>query len=259
MVGIFEAALLGFVQGITEWLPVSSSGHLVILQHILGIQMPIVFDVFLHFGSLLAIVVFFRKEIWNFAQPFARLDFMANGRTALYVVIGTVPVAIAGLLFHDLFAASFNNLHDVGVLMVLMGFILFNTRWMKGEKKLGLSDALWMGIAQAAALAPGISRSGTTISMGLMRKVRKEQAFVFSFMLSIPAILGANAYEFYKAGFDLSGISVEMIAGVAVAAVVGYVTLDMLRRIVLSGRLHMFAYYCWAVGFTIVLYTLFFL
>jgi undecaprenyl-diphosphatase len=255
MVAWFDAILLGFVQGITEWLPVSSSGHLVIVQQLLGIEAPLLFDVLLHFGSLLAIVAFFRKELWSMVQTVLRKDLRAGGRIIIFALVGTLPVAIVGILARDMIAGAFGNLHDVGVLMVLMGFILFNTRFVKGEKKMGLIDAFWIGIAQATALAPGISRSGTTISMALMRKVRKEQAFVFSFMLSIPAILGANAYEMYRSGFDFSAITPEMGMGVVIAAMVGYATLDMLRKFVLESRLYKFSYYCWAVGFLILAYT----
>jgi undecaprenyl-diphosphatase len=257
MVAWFDAILLGFVQGITEWLPISSSGHLVIVQQLLGIEAPFIFDVLLHFGSLLAIVAFFRKELWGMLQTVLRNDFRAGGRIIVFALVGTIPVGVVGILAHDMIAGAFGNIHDVGVLMVLMGFILFNTRFVKGERKMSLLDAFWIGVAQATALAPGISRSGTTISMALMRQVRKEQAFVFSFMLSIPAILGANAYELYKGGFDLTALTPEMGLGVVIAAIVGYATLDMLRKFVLEGRLYKFAYYCWAVGFLILAYTFF--
>jgi undecaprenyl-diphosphatase len=156
----------------------------------------------------------------------------------------------------------FGNLSDVGVLLIIMGFILFNTRFIEGRRKLDKKDSILIGIAQAAALAPGISRSGVTITVGLLRKIRKEQVFVFSFMLAIPAIIGATAYELYQSGMtDLGSyayaVSFEMLVGAAVAAVVGYLSLKVLKDFIIKESFYKFGYYCWAVGFLVLLYTFF--
>lgn len=248
MVSLVEAALLGVVQGLTEWLPISSSGHLVIMRQLFGIETPLLFDVMLHLGTVVAVIAFFRKEILRYARTILSWDRYAGGLMIAYIVMGTIPVAAFGFFFHDMIEASFGRLYDVGMLMVLMGFILYNTRFVKGDRKLGLKDAALVGVAQAAALFPGISRSGTTISMALIRKVRKEQAFTFSFMLAIPAIIGASLLELYRASLTHYVFTPPILVGFAVAAVVGYVSLDILRTFVMKRRFYKFAFYCWLVG-----------
>lgn len=255
MVTLLEAAFLGIVQGLTEWLPISSSGHLVILQHVFGIEVPLLFDVMLHGGTVVAVLAFFRRDIWNAFQALLRWDIYAGGRTVVYIMIATVPVAVAGLLLYDFIASEFQNIHDVGILMIIMGFILSNTRYAKGERKLELKDAVHIGLAQVPALLPGISRSGTTISVALMRGVRKRQAFTFSFMLAIPTILGANIYELYKANLANYTITAEMWTGAAVAALVGYLSLTLLEGLLVNDRFYKFGFYCWAVGFVVLLYS----
>ena len=250
-----EAVFLGIVQGLTEWLPISSSGHLVIVQQVFGIEASLLFDVMLHLGTLVAVVAFFRKEIINALRTIWRWDTYAGGRMISYIILGTIPVAVFGFFFYDMISLSFGRLHDVGMLMLLMGFILFNTRFAKGERKLNMRDATLVGVAQASALFPGISRSGATISMALMRRVRKEQAFVFSFMLAIPVILGASALEIYRAGLTHYIITPDMVVGFIVSAVVGYMSLDILHRFVMKKKLYKFAFYCWAVGLLVLLYS----
>lgn len=255
MVSLIEAIFLGIVQGFTEWLPVSSSGHLVIMQQVFGIEASLLFDVMLHLGTIVAVVAFFRKEIFRALNAIMRWDIYAGGRTVVYIILGTIPVAVFGFFFYDMIAATFSRLYDVGMLMMLMGFVLYNTRFVGGERKLGVKDALLVGIAQAVALFPGISRSGTTISMALVRKVRKEQAFAFSFMLAIPAIIGASALEIYRTGLTNYAITPAMLVGFGVAAVVGYVSLDILKQFVMKKKFYKFAFYCWAVGILVLTYS----
>jgi len=259
VVSFVQAVFLGIVQGLTEWLPISSSGHLVILQQIFSIEVPLLFDVMLHIGTVAAVFVFFRREIWKKFQALLRWDVYAGGRMLSYIAVATVPVAVVGYFFRGGIALLFKSLQDVGVLMVFTGFILFNTRAIRGKRKLGLKDAVYVGFAQAASLAPGISRSGMTISTVLMRGVRKEQAFTFSFMLAIPAIIGASVLELYNA--QLNGslnyvIMPEMWLGTAVAFVVGYVSLQILKDFIIREKFYKFGVYCWVVGFAVLLYTL---
>lgn len=251
-----EAAFLGIIQGLTEWLPISSSGHLVIMQQIFGIEVPLLFDVLLHLGTILSVFVFFREEIEKAVRAVLRWDIYAGGRTVIYIIMGTVPVALTGVLLHDYISSVFNSLHFVGALMLLMGFILFNTRFFEGSRKLDGKDATIIGLAQAVSLLPGISRSGITISTGIIRKIRKEQAFVFSFMLSIPVIIGASAFELYQANLANYAVTPEMLVGAAVAAVVGYASLHLLRRVILETRFYRFAFYCWGVGLMVLAYNI---
>lgn len=255
MVSLVEAVFLGVVQGLTEWLPISSSGHLVIVQQVFGIEAPLMFDVMLHLGTVVAVVAFFRKEIMRALRTIWRWDMYAGGRMISYIILGTIPVAVFGFFFYDIISSTFGRLYDVGMLMLLMGFILFNTRFARGERKLNMKDATLVGVAQASALFPGISRSGATISMALMRRVRKETAFVFSFMLAIPAILGATALELYWAGSSHYIITPDMVVGFIVSAVVGYMSLDIFRQFVMKKKLYKFAFYCWVVGLLVLFYS----
>jgi undecaprenyl-diphosphatase len=261
MVGVFEAVLLGALQGVTEWLPISSSGHLALAQMLLGMQVPLLFDVLLHAGTLLAVLAFFRKDAWKMLSAALRLDFRSEyGRLAVMVAIGTAPVALAGFLLHDAIGALFGSPFAIGVSMLLMGALLYATRLFRPAegRGVGVKDALYIGAAQALSLVPGISRSGSTIAAGLSRHIDRQKALLFSFMLSIPAVVGANAFELYNAGAaGLDAIGLEGVAAVAVAAVVGYAAIRLLKKVFDSGRLHMFAYYCWAVGAAVIAYSLF--
>jgi len=258
MAGLVEAALLGALQGVTEWLPVSSSGHLALAQMLLGVQVPLAFDVALHAGTLLAAMFFFRKDVLKMVSAAARLDFKSEyGRLCAMVVLGTVPVALAGLLLHDAIASIFESALGIGVAMMLTGTVLWLTRFFDGSRGIGAWDALLVGAAQALALVPGISRSGITIAAGLSRRIERRKAFLFSFMLSIPAVAGANVLEIYRAGSAIGAIGAEALLGIAAAAVVGYASIGILNDAFQSNRLHMFAYYCWAVGAATVAYSLF--
>ena len=261
MVSLMEAIFLGALQGVTEWLPVSSSGHLALAQTLLGLQLSLLFDVALHAGTLLAALAFFWKDIWKMVAAVAKFDFKSEyGRLAAMVALGTVPLAAAGLLFRDAIAALFNSPLAIGTSMLLMGMILYITKFSRGDRGIGVKAALFVGAAQALALVPGISRSGATIAAGLSRHINRQKAFIFSFMLSIPAVVGANVYELYKTGSDgVAVIGIETVAAVAVAAVVGYGSIGLLKKVFESKRLHMFAYYCWAIGLAVVAYSYLFL
>ncbi|MCX6821025.1 MAG: undecaprenyl-diphosphate phosphatase [Candidatus Aenigmarchaeota archaeon] len=261
MVGILEAVFLGALQGVTEWLPVSSSGHLALAQSLLGLQAPLLFDTALHAGTLLAVLAFFWKDVLKMANAVLRLDFRSEyGRLAVMVVIGTLPVVLAGVMLHDAVEALFGSPMAIGVSMMLMGTLLYVTKFPRGERAVGAKDALFIGAAQALSLVPGISRSGSTIAAGLSRHVERQKAFLFSFMLSIPAVVGANAYEVYMSSpSTIGGLGIETAAAVAVSALLGYAAIRALKKIFDSGRFHMFAYYCWVAGAAVVAYAYLFL
>jgi undecaprenyl-diphosphatase len=156
-------------------------------------------------------------------------------------------------MFREIVVALFQDMNNIAMLFIIMGFILINTRSRDGNEKMKMVDAVVIGIAQALAIVPGISRSGITISTSLIRGIRRRQAFIFSFYLAVPAILGASAYELYRAGAISYAITPEMWVGTFVAAVVGYVSLAILKDTIERSNFYRFGYYCWAVGFSLVL------
>ena len=257
------AIVLGIVQGLTEFLPISSSGHLRLMEQWFGVHEPqTLFDVSLHVGTLIATCVVFRNELFRvisagFGWLFGRVSLAesADGRLALLLVLGTIPTGVIGLTVGPVFEGLFSTIPWVGGFLIVNGFILFSVRSKSGEsggRGLGectWKDALILGFAQGFAILRGISRSGSTIAVGLWLGLRRETAAVFSFLLSVPAILGALVVTAQGGG----GASVEahlLLLGVGVSALVGYVALRILLAVVEGGAFHRFAPYCWVLGTT---------
>jgi len=242
--------LLGAVQGLTEFLPVSSSGHLVIFQHILGVQeSPLTFDVMLHMGTLLAVFVAFWDDIIAILRrPFSHLTYL--------IVVGCIPAAVAGYLVAPLVERAFESLLVVGLGLIFTGFALrFSEKWSR--ESIGLKDipnttykdAIFIGLLQAVAIVPGISRSGSTIAAGLFAGMERELAARFSFLLSIPVIIGAGIFELSDVTASSLGQNlVPYLIGTLVAALFGYLAIKIVLRLVRHGRLSVFSYYCWAVA-----------
>jgi undecaprenyl-diphosphatase len=255
MASIIETVILGLVQGLTEWLPVSSSGHLAIAAGFLDWQPPVVFYVLLHVGTLIVIVAFFRQSVAEILTKFAARDFQSDGgRLGLLVITGSVPTAVVGYVFRDLFKSFFENLLVVGGALFATGFLLVLSETRGDGRSLNYVDSVLVGLAQGIAIIPGVSRSGATISTGFLRRVQRESAFRFSFLLSIPAVVGATLAE---AG-DLSPLIggegiIAVAAGVLVSMVVGYLSLKALQRVIVKHKFHWFAIYCWAVGALVML------
>jgi undecaprenyl-diphosphatase len=268
-----EATFLGVVQGLTEFLPVSSSGHLVAFQHLLGMRSPeLLFDVIVHGGTLLAVLLVYGKDLWQIireslvasAEIVRERNIRAvwqgrpHFRLAAYLVIGTMPAAAAGLLFQDGLERAFGSLTSVGYLLLVTGAILYGTRFRKGAGRdvedFTFRDCLVIGVVQSFALLPGISRSGVTIATGLFMGLNRDLSARFSFLLSVPAILGANLLQAYKVRGNVQGINEwPLLLGGMAALITGYVALRLLLRVVHKGKLFHFSYYCWAVGAFIVL------
>jgi len=254
--GIIEILILAVVQGITEWLPISSSGHLVIVEELLGLEpLPLLFPVTLHVGTLCVVLLTFRKGITEIFKALVRLNFKSEeGKLALYIAVGSLPTAVIGFLFHDIFESFFHSLLAVGVALVGTGSFLYLSERRRNGRELGWLDSLLTGIAQGVAIIPGVSRSGVTITTGLLRKVEKEKVFRYSFLLSIPAIIGAVVIE--SMNLTVSNVDVaNLLLGAVVSMIVGYASLELLFRIVQKERFHLFAYYCWIVGVVLILYT----
>lgn len=263
---LLEVVALGLIQGVTEFLPVSSSAHLVIVQNIFGVRQPQLFlDVALHVGTLISTIVVLRNEISSLlrgvlsytlnqvrGEPHAVSDEQrAMARLAGMVCIALIPTGLLGFFFMDQFERLFGSLPAVGVMLMVTGSILWLTRGAgKGVKDMGalsVMDVLVIGFIQGVAIAPGISRSGSTISFGLFRKLQKNCAYNFSFLISIPAILGAMILEWETPDIS-SGELLPILAGTLSAALAGYLCLRFLRTMVQKGRLYFFSPYCWAAG-----------
>ena len=259
-----QALILGIVQGITEWLPISSSGHLVIAQELLGLEASenLVFDLAVHMGTLLAVCVYFRRQLWRIihalATPGDRGD-EAKGlrRLGILLVLGTVPVAVVGLLLSDR-AEEIFTLPLVGAALIVNAAILLVSERLGRGAKRGTAqgrDALAAGLLQAASIVPGISRSGSTLSGGMLSGLEKEAAATFAFLLSVPALVGASAYGFATLErYEVDALSLAI--GAAAAFATGFVAIGYLLKAVRAGRLWVFAVYCAAVGAAVLLLTL---
>lgn len=236
---IFYAAILGAVQGLTEFLPISSSGHLVIAQHLVpGFSQPgVLFDVVLHAGTLGAVLFYFRKKILSM-----------NHKYMLLIIIGTIPAVVIGLLFQDQVEAIFSNLKLVGVALLVTGAMNYLVDRLKTSKSLPSGvDAFVIGLGQAFAIVPGISRSGTTIFAATARGLKREDAAEFSFLLSIPAILGAIALQILK--YHNGAINIPSYAtGFTTAFIFGVISIKVLLNLLRSKKLIYFAIYCLILG-----------
>lgn len=264
---LLSSILLGLIQGIAEFLPISSSGHLAIAEHLLGMsgatEIPEFFDVLLHLGTLAAVFVAYWDDIRDMiVEFFCGVRDLARHTTPtpvpparrliLLIIVGTLPLFII-LPIKDLVEGLADNMYFVAAALIVTGFLLFaSDRVKKGrrtEKSARLTDVLVVGVAQAIATCPGISRSGTTITAGCFVGFERKFAVRYSFLMSIPAILGANILSI-KDAMDtvvVSEIPVYLV-GVAVSAIVGYACIRLLKMIADKGKFGAFAYYCWAVG-----------
>ncbi len=257
MTTALDATLLGVVQGVTEFLPVSSSGHLVLAQEALGIEHEdIVFELAVHIGTLVPIFLVYFSDLWKMTKaPFVErgpLKERPATRLLLLLILGCIPTAAIGLGFQDFFESLFNSAGPLVISFAITGALLFATRFApKGDKNaldLPWTSALIIGIAQGMAITPGISRSGTTIAVALFLGTSRSFSARFSFLLSIPAILGAVLLQAKDLDSTASLDWTALGIGAAAAAVTGYVALKLLLKLVNSGDFSKFAWYCWAMA-----------
>jgi len=243
---IIYSLFLGVLQGLTEFIPVSSSGHLVLAQSIISdFEQPgVLFDVFVHAGTLFSIIFYFRERILSLFQ-----------KNLTVLIIGSIPAAFAGLFFQDKIESFFTSTYLVGMALMLTGVLNYITDLKVGnKKKISLSNSFLIGIFQALALVPGISRSGATISAASTLGIDKKRAAEFSFLLSVPAVAGANILQFFSHGgestIDLSFYAVGFLSAFAS----GYLAIKIMMKFLVSRNFKVFAIYCIAMGLLAILY-----
>jgi len=267
---IWKAIIVGIVQGLAEFLPISSSGHIVLTQYLLGIrevgsthQPDLAFEVILHVGTLVSVLLFFRKSLWRLVQSLYTKDMVDERKKIMWLTVATVPAVIAALLFKDFFDAIPGKPVMVSGFLIVTGLILFIPRLVKGgQSKIGLNSAVIMGIGQAFAILPGISRSGSTIAAGLVSGAKAEKAAEFSFLMSIPAIAGGFVLTM-KDRMEETGsfsealkscLSASYLAGAVAAGIVGLLAIYLVMGAIKRGKLEYFSYYCFAAGIAGMLY-----
>jgi undecaprenyl-diphosphatase len=248
-----QAVILGFIQGVTEWLPISSTGHLRITELLLGLSLPLLFDITLHVGTLIVILFFFRKDIKNIFAALAKGDFKSeNGKLIPLIIVGTVPTAIIGVAFSNTIETVFSSYLPIAGAFLTCGIVLYISKTGQDQKEnITYWAALAIGAAQGIALIPGISRSGFTIATALLLGVRREKAFKFSFLLSIPAVIGALCLTLYEQHEALTLVGVgwtEILVGIAVSIVVSYFALKLLWKVLADKKFYLFAFYCWLIA-----------
>lgn len=251
---LLQAVCLGAAQGVTEFFPISSSGHLVIIQHLLGLRDPqVAFDVFLHIGTLVSVVLFFHRDIIAL--------FGKDRRMLMPLIAASIPTFIIGFFFKDIIEQYFGMPVFAGYMLLVTGLWLIaasvyasRTAGKKTVQVPGLAGSLLVGTAQGIAILPGVSRSGATIATGMLAGIEKEAACRFSFLLSIPAVAGASVLKIGKIGAGLtSAHALQFAAGGLVATVVGIISIALLLKIVNRGRLWIFGIYCFLAGVLIII------
>ena len=249
-----QVGLLAIIQGLTEFFPVSSSGHLVLLQHLLGLKEPqVLFDALLHVGTAVALIIYLRHELLLLVKAFFRLgrkslsaSDQAARRLLFHLIIATIPIVMVGYWGSDFFEKLFLSPRSVSFALGGTAFFLFltkNTQPRSHEENTW--QAVVIGVFQAAAIIPGLSRSGLTIGSGLLLGIQRERAARFSYLLSLPAIIGATVFQWVKQG-GLTGDNglIVYLAGLVLAAGVGYLALVYLTRLVKEGKFYLFSFYC---------------
>ncbi len=263
---ILQAIIIGIVQGLTEFLPVSSSAHLVFAHNVLGVESSLAFDVFLHLGTLIAVLWFFRYDIikmikswWLSIGDILQGRFRqglyedAYKRLAWYVILATIPVGVVGVFFDDAVESLFAGaLYVPAFFLFVTGTILYLSQRMASGNinlhNISAKEAVFMGLGQACAILPGLSRSGTTIAAGLTIGLEKEFAAKFSFILSIPAIFGAFVFKLKDIGSAMDASFLPIFIGFIASIIAGYFAIKWMLDLIQNKSLDIFAYYCWVVG-----------
>lgn len=253
-----QAFILAVVQGVAEFLPISSSGHLAVLQNFWRLAPPVFFDVLVHVGTLLSVLFFFRRRLLVLAAGLIKKDPVA-WRYFGFLFVGSLPAAFAGLFLEDYLETIFSSLLVVSFGFLITAAFLLSTRFFSEKnspRPLNFKNAFIIGLFQAVAICPGISRSGSTITAGLYQGLSRETAFEFSFLLSLPAIFGALLLEIVKT--DLAGFAWgQGILGLLVAALIGYFSLKYLKQLLLTAKMWTWGIYAGLIGLALTALILF--
>ena len=268
-----EAVILGLVQGLAEFLPVSSSGHLALIQNLLGVETDkvLMFTVLLHLGTLIAVFLVFWRDIISLIKEFflmiadlvtrkgLRLDEHPFRKLLLMIIVATIPTTIIGFLFNDFFEGIYGNIIFIGIGFIITGFMLFFAERINKNRndisRMKFRNAIFIGIMQGIAIYPGISRSGSTLVGGLVTRLKREFAVKFAFLISIPTILGSAILEIpgaIEAGLD--GIAKgTIILGILIAAISGFIAIKAMLKIVTGKKLKYFSCYVWILGIVVII------
>ena len=273
-----EATILGLVQGLAEFLPISSSGHLALLQQWFGIEEDnvLLFAVLLHVGTLISVFIVYWKDIWELIKELCltvkdlvtgkglRLEERPIRKLGVMIIVATIPTGIIGLLFNDFFDSLYNSVIPIGIGLIITGVLLVvaerTGRSNRGINQMNYRNALFVGTIQGIAICPGISRSGSTLFGSLLCNLDRACAVKFVFLISIPSILGSAILEApaaIESGIQMADIG-PIIVGMAVAAISGLVAIKTMIKIISDKKLSYFSYYVWILGAIVVGYGLFF-
>jgi undecaprenyl-diphosphatase len=270
MIDFLQAVILGIVQGLTEWLPISSSGHLAILQIAMGLEVPVFFDLVLHIGTLTGVFAIYKKDILSIMSTIVawlalylshknshlRKASHCKGEVKIIrlIILGMIPTGAIGIVFKSFFEYSFRNTDAIAVGFVATGVLVLITRFLKnGNRELVDADAILIGVGQGLSIFSSISRSGATMSIGMFRGLEKASLVKYSFLLSIPAILGASIFDLAAAEREtlaqLNSIpATSYVAGILLSAIVGFVSIKFLIRVINKESFYLFSFYCFAIG-----------
>ena len=271
-----QAAILGLVQGLAEFLPISSSGHLALLQHFFGVNADnvVIFTVLLHVGTLISVFFMYWHDILEltielgltikdiFTGKGLRLDERPIRKLGVMIITATIPTAIIGFAFNDFFEGLYSNILFIGIGFLITGTFLFIAERIGSNKtdieRMNFRNAIFVGVMQGVAIYPGISRSGSTLMAGLTAGLKREFAVRFAFLISIPSIMGSALLEgkdAVEAGID-TAFAGPILLGMAVAAVSGVLAIKLMIKVVSDKKLKYFSYYVWALGTGVIIYSL---
>lgn len=272
-----QAVILGLVQGLTEFLPVSSSGHLALLQNFFGISGDdvLLFTVLLHVGTLISVFFMYWRDLLDLIKEFfialadlvtgkgLRLDERPTRKLGLLIIAATIPTAIIGFAFNDFFESLYSNILFIGIGFMITGTMMFLSEKFGSNSRdlehMNFRNAIFIGVMQGIAICPGISRSGSTLVGGLTTGLKRDFAVRFAFLISVPAIMGSAVFEgkdALEAGIDPSVIG-PVLAGMAVAAVSGVVAIKAMIKVVSDKKLKYFSYYVWVLGIAVIAYSVY--
>jgi|TARA_Y100000296_G_scaffold83312_1_gene113945 undecaprenyl-diphosphatase len=247
MVSLIEAVILSIIQGITEWFPVSSSGHLALMQQFFGFQ-NLSYDVFLHFAGIFAVLFVFKREVLKLLS-FNKVSLKYIG----LLILALIPAGFAGLLLSDWIENLFSNMTYLGIFFIISGLVVYSSKFsIERKSDISNKDAWFIGLLQALAILPGISRSGMTISAGLFKGISKRAAIRFSFLMSIPLILGASvlkAKDLIVSNIDISILLISFI----ITFLVSLITIKLLIRIIKSDKFYLFGIYNILLGIVVLI------